>query len=1045
MIHPILNDVFIISLSCSGIALLLLAVRKLIGKNTGAWWRSMLWVLLLIRLSIPVMIESPIGVVDSDLDTAVVNHIYRTESDSSININNTEIDTYLVDSEEVTEIEQPLQNNTSVNNQMNNPNSFSWLSLVDEVYLFGLIASILVLFIRNIILNNKVKSMKICTDKKVMDTFAQVKKRLGIRHRLLIVIEDKDSVPALYGILAPVIIIPQSALVPSRAAELEYILIHELTHYKQGDIAKLWILELVTCIHWFNPLLHLIKPVIVQDIELACDEKVLSKIHSTEYAYYGNVLVNCSTRNKSKHPLVVTSNFAGKRGNKLKERLVMIKKFNRPRIITIGMILLLTISIILVACSTAVSKDRLKFDNSNVGIVYSGETESIIEAEYNDLLIEQLNTESQREVGLDSIDITEKNDFVYTIYEGDKTYEMFRMDCIYDQIYVLKADNETGEQKLYYYNSAVLGDLMDEIEGEYIKQNEITRYDDMLLDIVCNLIDGETTIESVVSNEEWEYKGTGFHSTKMYLYSHISVIFSIKAGDDNLDRALDYSKDTLVVDYVEKDSERINPTSEELMEYIFDASGTPLAENDDDPVEELSKIELIQKLNLSKLGNFSCGLAAARTDDGLWGFINENGIWAIEPIYNMVYDFSENIARVGLASDEILQEIEANRQEYEGEFADMADQWGYINTDDEIIADIKYEQANDFENGYGFIWDRQTGIGAYIDNKGDIVLSSEQLPSELEGFGMGQNVGSDGTIILEKVVDEDGWYIHYQSIIDINGNVLLNGEELNLSYISQSINEYRVVKTNDKISGSSDTGVINNQNEWVINPIYDEIEFISEEKLILTKVMDNRAGLESGIYNIATQQWLIEPDGKYIFDYGYDMMVLYTMEEPQKMELYNTDNQILLGGKSYQSIQILGNDLIKTKENDSTPYMLTWSDGTRFISEYETQNAQYLTDNIIAVYIYDYEEGAYHVGLIDNTNRTEWLLEPKYNRLLSFDGNVGEGIIINPEESDDRRVENGKIVFDIEEFDLDGNTTLIRQDVTMDYESFQDFCPFYLK
>lgn len=75
MISQILYNFITISIMCSGVALLILVVRKLIGKNSGAWWRSIIWLMLLIRLCIPVTIQSPIGIMNHVIDTDSANTI----------------------------------------------------------------------------------------------------------------------------------------------------------------------------------------------------------------------------------------------------------------------------------------------------------------------------------------------------------------------------------------------------------------------------------------------------------------------------------------------------------------------------------------------------------------------------------------------------------------------------------------------------------------------------------------------------------------------------------------------------------------------------------------------------------------------------------------------------------------------------------------------------------------------------------------------------------------------------------------------------------
>ena len=41
--------------------------------------------------------------------------------------------------------------------------------------------------------------------------------------------------------------------------DFQYIVLHELTHYKRRDIFYKWLVQVAVCLHWFNPLVHLIR------------------------------------------------------------------------------------------------------------------------------------------------------------------------------------------------------------------------------------------------------------------------------------------------------------------------------------------------------------------------------------------------------------------------------------------------------------------------------------------------------------------------------------------------------------------------------------------------------------------------------------------------------------------------------------------------------------------------------------------------------------------------------------------------------------------
>ncbi len=103
-------------------------------------------------------------------------------------------------------------------------------------------------------------------------------------------LSEKIESPAVYGIIKPKIILPTSM----SDTDMEYVLQHEKTHIKRCD--NLWriIGFILTAIHWFNPLSWLFLKVFLADLELACDERAVSKYNDEERKEYARTLLNCA-------------------------------------------------------------------------------------------------------------------------------------------------------------------------------------------------------------------------------------------------------------------------------------------------------------------------------------------------------------------------------------------------------------------------------------------------------------------------------------------------------------------------------------------------------------------------------------------------------------------------------------------------------------------------------------------------------------------------------------------------------------------------------
>lgn len=93
--------------------------------------------------------------------------------------------------------------------------------------------------------------------------------------------------PAVYGIIKPKIIIPYGF----DESLLEFVILHEQTHIKRLDNLLRIVALISVCIHWFNPISWIFIKLLFQDIELACDERVLSKCNDEQRYSYAKALV----------------------------------------------------------------------------------------------------------------------------------------------------------------------------------------------------------------------------------------------------------------------------------------------------------------------------------------------------------------------------------------------------------------------------------------------------------------------------------------------------------------------------------------------------------------------------------------------------------------------------------------------------------------------------------------------------------------------------------------------------------------------------------
>ena len=138
------------------------------------------------------------------------------------------------------------------------------------------------------------------------------------------------SLAATAGIILP------SFLLSEKSGRLKFVLAHEAAHVRRGD--NLWkvIMLLAVCIHWFNPLVWLMYVLFSRDMELSCDERVLSRFGEGAKREYARALVGLAEKQYRR------SLFAQGFGKSaIKERIEAIMKFKKTTAVSAACAVLL--------------------------------------------------------------------------------------------------------------------------------------------------------------------------------------------------------------------------------------------------------------------------------------------------------------------------------------------------------------------------------------------------------------------------------------------------------------------------------------------------------------------------------------------------------------------------------------------------------------------------------------------------------------------------------------------------------------------------------
>lgn len=112
----------------------------------------------------------------------------------------------------------------------------------------------------------------------------------GLTNKVMVKISDRIAAPITYGIFRPRIILPRAMGFKDQNT-LFYVCRHEEIHIKRMD--NLWKLLMISalCLHWFNPFVLVMYFAANRDMEIACDESVISVMEEKERRKYAMTLV----------------------------------------------------------------------------------------------------------------------------------------------------------------------------------------------------------------------------------------------------------------------------------------------------------------------------------------------------------------------------------------------------------------------------------------------------------------------------------------------------------------------------------------------------------------------------------------------------------------------------------------------------------------------------------------------------------------------------------------------------------------------------------
>ncbi|WP_455152221.1 M56 family metallopeptidase [Butyricicoccus sp.] len=292
--EKLLNNLMQIGLTVSLAALVPLILRRLMKKRYPARMVCVVWAILALRLLVPVQLTLP---------QAPVQVMPRTN--------------YVVQSDQTAfrqaglpVVQNPARWVTGTQAQTLSAADTGTVKTVDitdillTLWLAGVIACVLWQGIGYYRLIRSLKGKSHSVERADLHTILQEQcTDLVIDRGIPLRVSSAADCPMLAGFIHPTLYLPDERISRTDAA---FIFRHELTHYKHGDLWLKLLLLAARCLHWFNPLVHLIARFAQEDIEAACDDAVVRGHDGAYRRAYGETILRSAIAQAQKRKALVS-------------------------------------------------------------------------------------------------------------------------------------------------------------------------------------------------------------------------------------------------------------------------------------------------------------------------------------------------------------------------------------------------------------------------------------------------------------------------------------------------------------------------------------------------------------------------------------------------------------------------------------------------------------------------------------------------------------------------------------------------------------------
>ena len=245
----------------SAMALVLLAARALLSRLLPRWVFPALWVVVLVRLLLPIDLSARKAISGSVEEAEQILH--ATENPAGIIV------------ESVDRVAEAI---------------FLQGAPWGLVWAAGSAVALLVLVVLYGIQSRALRGAKSAAPVQILEPWLASHR---LRRNLRVLESCVTRTPVARGFLRPSIVVPTGYLNGDRK-KVEAALEHEFAHIRRFDPTVRALALLIACIYWFNPITWITYFSLSRDQELACDESALRRLGNEARRPYAEALLDAA-------------------------------------------------------------------------------------------------------------------------------------------------------------------------------------------------------------------------------------------------------------------------------------------------------------------------------------------------------------------------------------------------------------------------------------------------------------------------------------------------------------------------------------------------------------------------------------------------------------------------------------------------------------------------------------------------------------------------------------------------------------------------------